>query len=357
MNFYKIVKPILFLLKPETAHDLSILALKNNLIVGNKVKNYPRLENKIFTIDFPNPLGMAAGYDKNAEVFNALNKFGFGFVECGTVTPKAQDGNPKPRLFRLESDKAVINKMGFNNRGVEYFFNNVEQKKHKDQIVGINIGKNKDTQDESADYLTCLEELYKLASYITINISSPNTKNLRNIQKEDILSDFLKKIVHKKVGLAKKHNKNIPILLKVAPDLEEKEIKTISKTILKCKIDGIIVSNTTIERPGSLKSDYKNEAGGLSGKPLLKKSNKALRLFYRNTKGKIPIIGVGGISSAQDAYVKIRLGASLVQIYSSLIYDGFYLVEKIKKELDNLLEKDGFTNISQAIGIDNKIEK
>ena len=356
MDSYKFIRPILFCFKPETAHNLSIFALKHNLVPKHKISYYKSLKNRVFGIDFDNPIGIAAGYDKNAQVFNELNNFGFGFVECGTVTPKAQEGNPKPRLFRLNQDKAVINRMGFNNAGIEYFYQNVKDKKNPQQILGINIGKNKDTKDESEDYLKCLDKLYEFASYITINISSPNTKDLRDIQKVNLLDDFLKKINERKTELQKKYKKKIPILLKIAPDLSEIEIEEIAKAVTKNNIDGVIISNTTINNKENLQSAFKNEAGGLSGKPLLDQSNKILKLFYQATKGRIPIIGVGGISNAVDAYTKIRLGASLVQIYSSLIYEGFYLVEKIKKELDDLLKKDGFDNVNQAIGVENKIK-
>ena len=354
MNYYPLLKPLLFCLEPEKAHNLSIIALKNGLVPKPKIYNYPSLRNKVFDFDFLNPVGLAAGYDKNAETFNKLDNFGFGFVECGTVTPKAQSGNPKPRLFRLKEDHAVINRLGFNNCGSDFFLKNVQNKRSSKQILGINIGKNKDTIDEVSDYLIGLEKFYQFASYITINISSPNTANLRNIQKADILSSFLKNIGQKKEELNRKYQKNVPILLKIAPDLSQDEIIEIADIILKQKISGVIISNTTINFKDLLSSPFKNEIGGLSGKPLFKPSNEVLKIFYRETKGQIPIIGVGGISNGQDAYEKIKLGASLVQLYSALVYDGFYLVEKIKKELNDLLKKDGFSNINQAIGINNK---
>jgi dihydroorotate dehydrogenase len=354
MNFYTLIKPLLFKLKPETAHDLSIFALKYNLLPKGTVKNYKILRNEVFNINFNNPIGLAAGYDKNAQIFNNLDNFGFGFVECGTVTPKAQSGNVKPRLFRLEEDGAIINRMGFNNKGADSFLNNIKNKKNLEQIVGINIGKNKNTTDESKDYLICLKKFYSVASYITINISSPNTKNLRDIQKAPKLKIFLEKILDEKVVLAKKFNKNVPILLKVAPDLSSVEINEIADVLMKVKIDGVIISNTTIGNKELLISQFKTESGGLSGRPLLSKSNEVLKLFYTATNGQIPIIGVGGISSTKDAYEKIKLGASLVQVYSSLIYEGFCLVEKMKKEMAILLKKDGFDNVSQAIGSANK---
>lgn len=354
MNYYRVIKPILFKLDPELAHNLSIFVIKNNLVPTHKTHHYPTLESDVFGIKFKNPVGLAAGYDKNAQIFNELEKFGFGFVECGTVTPKAQYGNPKPRLFRLSEDEAIINRMGFNNMGGDHFLQNIQKKSNSSQILGINIGKNKDTESEVEDYLEGLEKLYQFASYITINISSPNTKNLRNIQKSENLEKFLQEIIYKKQNLSRIFAKDLPILLKLAPDLSFKEIEEISEILLKQKIDGVIISNTTINNKDDLISKLKFQTGGLSGKPLLNPSNQALKLFYKNTKGQIPIIGVGGISTGVDAYEKIKLGASLVQVYSALIYEGFYLVEKIKKELDYLLTRDGFQNISQAIGINNR---
>ena len=354
-NFYKIIRPLLFCLNAETSHNLSISILKHNLLPRKKIINYKSLNNTIFNINFTNPIGLAAGYDKNAEIFNELNNYSFGFIECGTVTPKAQKGNSKPRLFRLTKDRAIINRMGFNNKGIDCFTKNIAHKKNFQQIIGSNIGKNKDTKNEIDDYLICLEKTYNFSSYITINISSPNTKNLRNLQKADQLAVFLKQIMQKKATLQQTYNKKIPILLKIAPDLNIAEIKEIAQITLKEKIDGVIISNTTIDRDLNLKSDLKQESGGLSGKPLFDKSNQILSLFYQETKGKIPIIGVGGIENAQDIYQKMRLGASLVQIYSSLIYNGIYIVEKIKKELDYIIKRDGFKNVEEIIGIDNKI--
>ena len=298
---------------------------------------------------------MAAGFDKNCEVALALEKFGFGFVESGTVTPKAQSGNDKPRMFRLEQDRAVINRLGFNNFGAEVFAKNFSKNAQQISIpLGANIGKNKDTEDALDDYLPLLARFYNEASYITVNISSPNTKNLRALQNEDHLNLFLSEIAKKKNELEKLHQKNTPILLKVAPDLTLTEQEKIAATVLKNQIDGIIISNTTIDRELNLKSKNAAEHGGLSGAPLFQKSNEVLKNFYKFTEGQIPLVGVGGIASAADAYEKIKCGASLIQIYSAFIYEGFALVEKIKEELSELLKKDGFENISQAIGTSNK---
>lgn len=354
MSIYKIFSPVIFLLKEEKAHNLAISFLRflpnfSTLFALNK--NYPNLQNKVFNINFSNPIGMAAGFDKNAEVAGSLQRFGFGFIEVGTVTPKAQKGNEKPRIFRLKKDKAIINRLGFNNLGAKNFEQNIELLNNKISCpLGINIGKNKDQKDPLKDYLKLLDLFFAKASYITVNISSPNTKNLRDLQGQDQLDLFLQGLMKKKKELVKKHNKNIPILLKIAPDLSKDEQKNIAKTVLKNKVDGVIISNTTIDRDLNLQDGKKDEIGGLSGVPLREKSNEVLRNFYQETKGKIPLIGVGGIANAQDVLEKIKNGASLVQIYSAFIFEGFGLVEKIKKDLSHLLKEDGFENISQAIG-------
>jgi len=347
---YSILKPLLFKLNPETAHNLAIWALNCNLIPYPSITQYQSLQSKVCGIDFQNPIGMAAGFDKNAKVFDNLFNFGFGFVEVGTVTPKPQTGNEKPRIFRLEEDLAIINRLGFNNLGIENFLDNVKNKSCHHQILGINIGKNKDTENAVEDYLLLLKRTYGNSNYIAINISSPNTKNLRDLQKADELDLFLKAIFAEKKILQNSTNRNIPILLKIAPDLNQAEQEAVADIALKNNIDGLIIGNTTISRPQNLQSKYKNETGGLSGKPLFEISNTVLQNIYRLTKGQIPIIAAGGVSSGADAYHKIKLGASLVQIYSAFIYQGFELVEVVKKDLDDCLKKDGFENISQAIG-------
>ena len=351
---YSFFKPLIFKLDPETAHNLAIYALRYNLVSSPNIIEYPSLQTKVFDIDFKNPIGMAAGFDKNAVVFANLFNFGFGFVEAGTVTPIAQAGNEKPRIFRLEKDQAIINRLGFNNLGMDNFLKNIAKKSTQNrvlgQIFGINIGKNKDTKNAIDDYLLLLKQVYAKSDYITINISSPNTKNLRDLQKADELDLFLKAIFDEKKQLQNLHGKNIPILLKIAPDLNPQEQEAIADIALKNQIDGLIISNTTISRPQNLHSEYKNEVGGLSGKPLFEISNTVLKNIYRLTKGQVPIIAAGGVSNAHDTYRKIKLGASLVQIYSAFIYQGFGLVEQIKKDLDGLLKQDGFTNIAEAVG-------
>lgn len=354
MSLYQIFRPAIFKLDPENAHNLAIKLLKflpNSVTLLALNRDYKNLHNSLWNLDFANPIGMAAGFDKNAEVATALTKFGFGFVEVGTVTPLAQSGNAKPRMFRLFEDLAIINRLGFNNLGAQNFEQNIAKISPKNFIpLGINIGKNKDTENALLDYLPLLEKFYEKAGYITINISSPNTQNLRDLQKEDQLDLFLNEIAKKKNELKNRSKKNTPILLKVAPDLTIIEQEKIAEIVLKNQLDGIIVSNTTIDRNLNLKSKYAAETGGLSGAPLFEKSNEALRNFYKFTKGQVPLVGVGGISCAAEAYEKIKCGASLVQIYSAFIYQGFGLVEKIKQELSEMIKKDGFENISQAIG-------
>lgn len=363
---YKIIRPIIFLLKPELSHDVAKGFLKylpnlSTLFCFNK--KYTNLKNNIWGIDFDNPIGLAAGFDKNAELVLILSKFGFGFIEVGTVTLKPQKGNAKPRVFRLKKDKALINRLGFNNLGCNLADSNICKIHHYEHfhpkigktILGVNIGKNKETDDYIHDYIELLEHFYIKSSYITINISSPNTKNLRDIQKQDNLDHFLSEIMKVKKDIKAKCIRDVPILLKIAPDLTDKEQKDIAEITIKHKIDGLIISNTTIDRDLKLCSKNKEEQGGLSGKPLFAKSNEVLANFYKLTKGKVPIIGVGGILNAKDAYTKIKLGASLVQIYTGFIYEGFSLVEKIKKDLSKLVKEDGYNNIKEAIGADNKI--
>ena len=353
MNIYKIFRPLIFLLSAEKAHHLAINFLRfcpRTISLFSYHKEYDTLKSSYVGLDFKNPVGMAAGFDKNAEIFDSLAKFGFGFVEVGTVTPKAQAGNPKPRIFRLKQDRAIINRLGFNNLGADYFADNIAKRSNKDIVLGINVGKNKDTQDAISDYVELINRFYEEANYMVINISSPNTKNLRDIQNKENLDQFLQEIMSLKAKLQEKTNKNTPILLKIAPDLDEKSQKDICQVILKNKIDGIIISNTTIDRELNLRDHNQKEEGGLSGKPLFEKSNAVLRNIYQYTNREIPIIAVGGISNAYDAYEKIKNGATLVQIYSAFIYEGFSLVEKIKKDLHDLVIADGYQNISEAIG-------
>lgn len=350
MSFYKIIRPFIFTLPPEAGHNIAIATLKYGLVQFPKVRAFPQLTTELFGIKFNNPIGLAAGFDKNAVAISSLLARGFGFIEVGTCTPLAQKGNEKPRLFRLAEDKAIINRFGFNNKGANVFVNNLRGRP-KYGIVGANIGKNKTSTDSTADYLTMLDKVYGLSDYITINISSPNTPGLRDLQGKDMLDNLLGAIIAKRIEL---NQKKIPILLKISPDTSTHERADIAEIVLKHGIDGLIVSNTTIGQRDVLLSTHANESGGLSGKPLFRPSTESLRDMYKLTGRKIPIIGVGGIFSGDDAYTKIKSGASLVQIYSALIYEGFALIPRINERLCELLHKDGFKNISDAVGVDVK---
>ena len=350
MRFYQLIRPLIFLFKEETAHNLAIKRLRH-LPVFKRRKSDKVLKNKICNISFKNPVGMAAGFDKNCDTLNKLFNYNFGFVEFGTVTPRPQIGNEMPRIFRLHKDQAIINALGFNNLGINYFLTNICQVSRKN-VFGINIGKNK--HSNSDDYLQLMQKTYGHSNYITINISSPNTKGLRDLQERDQLDLFLTKIADQKRQLFNKKRKNVPIFLKIAPDLTVKDQKDIAILAKRHKIDGLIISNTTISRPKSLKSPNQNIKGGLSGRPLFELSTQVLANFYQLTKGQIPLIGVGGISNADDAYKKIRMGASLIQIYSAFIYQGFDLVNEINDGLAKRIRADGYKKISQVIGLDAK---
>lgn len=329
---YGLVKKILFQFNPETAHELSLRGL--NLL--HKFNLLPTLFGKsklkpvnVMGINFPNRVGLAAGLDKDGEYFQALSKCGFGFVEIGTVTPVAQPGNEKPRLFRLVDANAIINRMGFNNKGVDNLLENVKGSGFKG-VLGINIGKNKDTSEENAvhDYLICLEKVYSHADYVTINISSPNTPGLRNLQFGETLQNLLRDLKFKQRELTQQQDKYVPLLIKVAPDMDDNEIESLAKTFIEYSIDGVIVSNTTLSREGVENLADGNQQGGLSGAPLKDKADHALQVMASHLDKKIPIIAVGGISSADHAEKKIQLGASLVQIYTGFIYQGPKLVHE-----------------------------
>jgi dihydroorotate dehydrogenase len=304
----------------------------------------PRLKTTALGLDFPNPVGLAAGFDKDAEVPGAMARFGFGFVECGTVTPRPQAGNPRPRLFRLSQDKAVINRMGFNNRGMDQAARNLGTRKGAG-IVGINIGANKDSADRIADYALGFGTLAPLADYVTVNVSSPNTPGLRGLQNRDELTRLLGALTE----VREKKTRHLPILLKIAPDLDGRALDEIADVVRASGIEGLIVSNTTIARP-PLRSVHAGESGGLSGKPLFLPSIQILSEMHRRLKGAVTLVGVGGISSGEDAYAKIRAGASLVQLYSALVFQGPGLVARIKRELLQCLERDGFANVTAAVG-------
>ena len=345
---FKIVRT----LPPEISHNLTLKLLQLTLN-QKKIINDPILHQHIFGLDFSNPIGMAAGFDKNAEVVNALLSLGFGFVEAGTVTPKPQYGNDKPRIFRLNDDSAIINHLGFNNKGATY----VAKKLRKlnlnplsKGIVGINIGKNKHSSNYLDDYTYCLEKLGPFAHYVTINISSPNTPGLLDLQNRGQIETLVQAIKDTKNNLLSLEK--TPIFYKIGPDMNEEQIRDIALMSLANNIDGLVISNSTVERLSTLNSALKNEIGGLSGKPLFLKSTLMLKKMYTLTNGQIPIIGVGGISNGLECYEKIKAGASLVQLYTALTFEGPKLIYKILNELVNLLKTDGYKNIKEAIGKD-----
>jgi len=352
MDYFSLTKSFLYRLDPENAHHLVLWALQRHLVPKAKPTHYPVLSTRLWDIDFPNPIGLAAGFDKNACALNSLLAQGFGFVEAGTVTPRPQIGNPRPRLFRLDEDLAIINRMGFNNEGLEPF--KAHMAAPREGIVGSNIGRNKEAADPVEDYLTLFKELYNISDYLVINISSPNTPGLRAMQGKDALSSLLIELNKARQELHAGSHKHTPVVIKIAPDMADREMEDIAEAILTYHMDGLIISNTTTGERDKLISTFKHENGGLSGKPLAQISTRVLRHVRRVTEGKIPLIGVGGVTSGDDAYHKIRSGASLVQIYSTLIYQGFSAVETIKARLSELLLRDGFSSISEAVGIDVK---
>ena len=344
---FSILRPFLFNLDPETAHDLTIKSLKFNYLPSKmfEVEDEQILNIELLGKNFPNPIGLAAGFDKSAEVYNSTLKLGFGFVEIGTVTPLKQLGNPKPRIFRLEDDGALINRLGFNNDGVDIIRSRIKAEKRKG-ILGINIGPNKNTKDQKNDFCLGLKSFFDLADYITLNISSPNTDGLRDFHEEQKLKDLLLTL-----NKIKKENKtNIPLLIKISPDISDDYIPDITDIALKNDISGLILTNTTISHRDKLINKFKKEEGGLSGEPLQQISTNIIKKFYKQLNGKIPIIGVGGINSGKSAYEKIIAGASLLQLYTGLVYKGPSLVKNIKKELIQILKEDGLNNIKEAIG-------
>lgn len=327
---YSLLRPLIFRLEPEQAHHTTLAMLKLAARFGLTAPVPPRSRpTELMGLQLPNPVGLAAGLDKNGEYIDALAALGFGFIEIGTVTPRPQDGNPQPRLFRLPEQQAVVNRMGFNNHGIDAMIRNIENSRFKG-ILGINIGKNAVTPIENAadDYLICLEKAYAHASYITVNISSPNTKNLRALQGGDELSALLEALKNKQAQLAAAHGKYVPLAVKIAPDLDEAQIDDIAHVVKSVEMDGIIATNTTIDKSSLGSHPLASEQGGLSGLPVREKSNQVLKLLAERIDGKLPIIGVGGIMNGADAAEKIRLGASAVQVYSGLIYRGPELIKE-----------------------------
>lgn len=335
--FYDLARRFMFTRDAEWAHEFALNNLRRfahtplsaawSQSVPNKPVNFLGLE-------FKNPVGLAAGLDKNAECIDAFSQMGFGFVEVGTVTPRPQAGNDKPRIFRLPESNAIINRMGFNNKGVDNLVNNVKAAKY-DGILGINIGKNKDTPNEQGkdDYIHCMRKVFEHASYITVNISSPNTPGLRDLQYGEALDDLLQSLKNEQLDLVAKHNKQVPMLVKIAPDLDEVQIGQVSESLINNKIDGVIATNTTLERAMVQGQQYANEAGGLSGQPVRQRSTHVVSELNRLTEGKLPIIGVGGIDDADSAKEKFAAGADLVQVYTGFIYKGPELVKTILNSL------------------------
>ncbi len=344
---FSLLKPFIFKIDPEMAHDLAIKSLKYNFLPEDifTVENESILETKILGTKIKNPIGLAAGFDKSAEVYNSLFKFGFGFIEVGTVTPKQQYGNPKPRVFRLENDRALINRLGFNNDGLEKVSERLQKNPPAD-FLGINIGPNKDSENKINDYLKCIKEIFNHANYITINISSPNTPGLRDFHDEKTLQNLLKNITE----FTKKNNIKKPLILKVSPDITDSEIGHIIELMKRFNISGVIISNTTDKNRENLTGKYKDESGGLSGEPLTKISNDLIKKFYKEIKGEILIIGVGGVNSGLTAYERLKSGANLLQLYTGMIYEGPGIVKKIKSELIDILEKEKIKNISEIVG-------
>ena len=341
-NFFR---SFIFKFSPEVAHSLAIKALKLNNFPINKIVKNKILETEFFGKLIPTPVGVAAGFDKNAEVYNPLFNLGFGFVEVGTITPKPQYGNPKPRVFRLEEDNALINRLGFNNTGSEDISSRIT-KEIKKGILGINIGPNKNTKNRIEDYLNCFKKFQNLGDYITINISSPNTENLRDFHNQEELNSLIKILKNEKEKL----NSKVPIAIKVSPDLNDEQIEVVSNILLDHEIEIIIVSNTSDKNRDNLKNINKLERGGLSGKPLYDVSNSIISKFYKLFGKKIKIIGVGGIDSGEAAFEKIIRGASLVQLYTGMVYKGPGIATSISSELIDILKNKGFKNVSEAIG-------
>ena len=350
-NLYPLIRPLLRRLPREAAHELSLRALEAGL---GRLSHRPTatrpapqiLRQRLWGLDFANPIGLAAGFDKDARVPDAMLRLGFGFVEVGTVTPRPQPGNPKPRLFRLDEDRAVVNRLGFNSGGLDGVAARLARRR-RHGIVGANLGKNRDSADATSDYAEGIRRVAGLADYLVVNVSSPNTPGLRDLQARSALASLLRQLLEARAQTGSP----VPLLLKIAPDLTAAECCDIAEVALEAGIDGLIVANTTVERPAGLVSRHAGEPGGLSGRPLFAPSTAVLADIYRLTQGRLPLIGVGGVASAADAYAKIRAGASLVQLYTALVFDGPALVGRINQGLAELLRRDGFGSVGEAIGI------
>jgi len=341
------------LIDPETAHHAALVGLRVGLGPRARADKFPRLKTTLAGLQLANPIGMAAGFDKNCEAPDALLGSGFGFVECGTVTPEPQVGNPRPRIFRLREDRSVINRLGFNNKGLDCFVDCLAARVGKSGIVGANVGANKESADRVADYVLGMGRVWKCASYVTANISSPNTAGLRGLQERGALDDLLGRLREARVQLQAAHGPR-PLFLKVAPDLDEAAVRDIAELALTYGLDALIVSNTTLQRPAHLTSDNRDEPGGLSGQALFQISTHTLRLFAQALGGRLPLIGAGGVASGMHAMAKIKAGASAVQLYSALVYEGPGLVARILDELDGALAAEGFDSVAEAVGAETR---
>ncbi|XP_026234271.1 dihydroorotate dehydrogenase (quinone), mitochondrial [Anabas testudineus] len=346
---------------PETAHVLSVKMIGLGVVPLNRYQDPASLEVNVLGLKFKNPVGIAAGFDKNGEAIDGLYKMGFGFVEVGTVTPKPQEGNPKPRVFRLLADKAIINRYGFNSCGLAEVQQRLkpregtqEEQRKAGLPLGINLGKNKLSQDAGADYLQGVRVLGPLADYLVVNVSSPNTPGLRDLQGKSELRQLLHKVLKERDAL--QGERKPPVLVKIAPDLTAQDKRDIADVVTELGVDGLMVSNTTVSRPQTLQDPHKSEVGGLSGQPLKDLSTRTVREMYSLTKGKVPIVGIGGVADGKDAMDKIRAGASLVQLYTALSYQGPPVVTKIKRELEELLKEQGFSSVSEAVGADHRVD-
>jgi dihydroorotate dehydrogenase len=358
MVYRSLLRPILFRLPPETAHDLALRTLPFFLASGiiKKDSGWSLGKLKRFGLEFENPIGLAAGFDKNGVAADSLARLGFGFIEAGTVTNHSQPGNPKPRLFRLPEDRALINRLGFNNCGAAQLAVNIRA--HRPEcVIGVNLGKSRSVplSDAAQDYLASLDAVYEVADYIAINVSSPNTPNLRELQQPNLLAELLSALQERNMTLAKAQSlpQSKPLLIKIAPDLSEKEIEAIIDVALNMKISGIIATNTTVSREGLVTPTGRVQAcgeGGLSGSPLQEKSNQVIAFIYRATRGRLPIIGVGGVFTAADAWTKICAGASLVQLYTGFIYEGPAVVRRINQGLSEIIRREGFNSLDEAVG-------
>lgn len=351
-NIHTFALPLLRLLPAEAAHTLSILGLKWGVGPKDRTPDDPVLATSVWGLDFRNPLGLSAGFDKGAEVPDTMLAAGFGFVEAGTVTPLPQPGNPKPRVFRLSEDKAVINRLSFNGTGLAPYVGRISKRGRGLGPFGANIGKNKATEDGASDYEICVEAVAPYVDYLVANVSSPNTPGLRAMQGRDILRDMLARVLEARARAVPDAAKRPPLIVKIAPDLDDDERADIAAVVLETGVDGITVANTTVQRPDHMTDSQTQEAGGMSGAPLFPIALKLVGEMYRRTGGKVPIIGCGGVASGADAYTMIRAGASLIQLYSALVYHGPALIPRIKRELEALLKQDGFAHISDAVGID-----